>query len=408
MPRPLHSNMATRPHAAAAWRAPCVRPRRRRGGGAGAVSSGSSPGAPRDTAVPPAAPPPAAPSDWWTGELPYARPLEAAKRAHGQTEVGGAGRGGEGAGGAPPPARAAAAAAPRRKLSEVDEQRLDAFWAAQGVRLAAQRRKLVALGERQLLFRDAPRLAAAMELVRGVLWRYGGLMGLDLPAMVAKYPKILLVDPEYSIGRKLRVLHRVLPGVRSLRRVVERCPGVFSLDVDYSVAVKLRELLELMPGADVVRMVERFPQLLTVDVRGSVSPKLARLRKLLLEYGVDPVLVDDIVAASPRLLVTRTETVTARVRRVEELAPGAVAAYAGKPSTVARVLSASAEVVERLAFLDEAYPGVRLEAGDTDGTRRDVVRVGPMRVITLPRRRFDERFPGFDEWLARREAGEGG
>ena len=51
-------------------------------------------------------------------------------------------------------------------LTDQDRAMLDAFWQKQGVKGAHHRKRLVEMATKQLLFRDPPRLAAQIEILR--------------------------------------------------------------------------------------------------------------------------------------------------------------------------------------------------------------------------------------------------
>jgi hypothetical protein len=254
--------------------------------------------------------------------------------------------------------------------------------AARGARRStrAVKRALYHVTPPALLRRRAERLYA----LRQALWLAAGIYDADVGAMVGRYPRVVCGDLAVSAALKLSALAAGLPGI-DLKRLLQASPQLLSLEPQATVVARAHALAALLPRRDVLRMCELHPPLLTVSVPRTVAPALAALRQALAAHGAPGEGVAERCAeCTPRLLTSAPATVAARMALLERLAPGTVAALAGKPNALGRLLCASQRALLRIAYLAECAPHARL---------------GPTRAVGLPAAQFEARFPGFAAWV---------
>jgi len=290
-------------------------------------------------------------------------------------------------------------------LSQSEVLMLDTFWHNQGVERAAHRARLVEMAQKHLLFRQPPRLASQMAILRHTLFSAVGLADVNLGMMVGRYPRVLMGDTANTIGQKLVNLRKLMPYL-DLRRLVERNPHVLHMDIN-SVIAKIQALRQLLPEADLLNIIDTHPPLLGCDIENTVAYHFEDLRALLeISSSLPQGSTQKVVEAMPRLLTSDIGgTTVVRWRRLLEIIPEVEVLYADKPASIGRLLCASEAGIERLAFMRECHPDhLALEPG---GKRR-WGHLSPIRVVTDSRAVFCKKYPDFLVWeneqMSRRRA----
>ena len=239
------------------------------------------------------------------------------------------------------------------------------------LRAALKRAGLTTAGAKRLLRRHK----SVQKLSAGTLAARVDALNDALPPAAVKRvmsgaPLVLLHDLPATLPTKIEAVSRVMGG--SVGTVVAAAPALLLVD-HTRLATRRERLQELLGGANVSSVLRRAPRLLgrsEESLRGS----LAALGELGLPPHVD---ARALALAQPTLLsYDANKTLAPKLVRLRALCTegewAQLMAYG--PSTIARVLACSAEVVERLDVVPRVPAGERPIAT----------------LLTMSRKKFDE------------------
>ena len=252
----------------------------------------------------------------------------------------------------------------RASEREEEEARLRAAFKRAGMTTAGAKRLLGRHKSVQKL--SAGTLAARVEALNDAL------PPAAVKRVVSGAPLVLLHDLPTTLPTKLEAVSGVMGG--DVGSAVAAAPALLLVD-HTRLAARREQLQQLLGGVNVSSVLRRAPRLLGRSEE-SLRASLAALGALGLPAHVD---AKALAVAQPTLLgYDANKTLAPKLRRLRALCTegewAQLMAYG--PSTIARVLACSAEVLERLAVVPREPAGERKVAT----------------LLTMPRRKFEQEF----------------